>query len=120
MNLLIVAVALIALATSCRHGRRTIIATNDGNTKIRLEYSGMMVLDSTGTILENLSPGGYIKYEDNGGELTVKSRSDGSLLYQLPNGTESKTIAGEGKMMLLRAIKMIRQQQSHQYHALKR
>jgi len=117
INLLIVAVALIALATSCRrHGHRTIIATNDGHSKVRLEYSGRMILDSTGTVLENLSPGGYIKYEDNGGEIEVTGKPGGSLWYELPDGTKSSTITAEGKMMLLRAIKMIRQQQAHQYH----
>ena len=94
ITLLSAAFGLVLLA-SCHFGRRhSIIISNDGNEKIRIEYYGQFSFNNARTAVSSMSPGGYISYERNDEKLEVQRTRVGQIVYKI-NGGRKKNGTGQ-------------------------
>jgi uncharacterized protein YxeA len=108
---IIIVMLLIGTAfTACHRGSRTVIITRIDDSKIKIEYSGAIMLNDDKTGIQGLSHNGYISYNKNGDELDVASGPNGSITYEL-NGEKTSVLNSHGKTLLAEAIKLIAKQQ---------
>lgn len=102
---------IVAIATvACHRGPHVTIVTQSNNVKIKLEYSGTIVLNADRNRIVSISPNGYINYDNNGNEL-IASRGDGDRINYEINGEKLSTLNGNGQALLAEAVKMIAKQQ---------
>ena len=105
-NLFIASLVLMTgIFCSCRHSTR-IIETRSNNDFIKIEYSGNVYLNNTGTAITNISPGGYVKYQTNDKDLEARKNSSGRIIYTMHiGGRPLTTDDAEGRDFLTSVIK---------------
>lgn len=104
LNILIIALAVVCIL-SCHRGKHVVIATQSGNSNIRLEYSGSLAFSSDGTKIEGISKGGYFDFKRNDDQLHVSRDENDHIVYEL-NGTKLAKPDGAAQSMLNEAIRM--------------
>jgi hypothetical protein len=110
LQIIIVALGLITMATACRFGKRhTTIMENGNGSTVKIEYVGQTYFNAEGTAIKSISPNGYVKYSRDGKELMAESDSYGKITYELNDG-DKRTVLNDGdKEFLAQAVKdMIR------------
>lgn len=108
---IIIAMLLMGTAfTACHRGSSTVIITQIDDVKIKIEYSGAIMLNDDKTGIQGLSRNGYINYNKNGDQLYVANDQHGSITYEL-NGNKTTVLNSHGRALLTEAIKLIAKQQ---------
>jgi len=97
--------------TACHTGTHVIVASDDNNTKIKLEYWGTVVLNSDKTAITSVSHNGFIDYKKNDDELRITNGTNGYFSYEL-NGKKAVALDTEGRVLLAEAIRGIAKVQS--------
>ena len=92
--------------TACRTGTHVVVASDDNNTKIKLEYWGTVELNSARTAITSITHGGFIDYKKNDEELRVTNGPNGNFKYEL-NGNKAVALDTEGRALLAEAIRGI-------------
>lgn len=100
-------VLLTAVAiTSCHTGSHVIVASDDNNTNIKLEYWGTVTLNSSKTAITGISHGGFIDYKKNDEELHITKGVNGYLSYEI-NGKKTVALDAEGRGLLAEMVQGI-------------
>ena len=73
---------LLTVACNLGSGRRTVRIKN-GNESLKIEYNGEVFFNAEGTAIEEISPGGYVKYRRNDKKFTAQSVDSGNVTYEL-------------------------------------
>jgi len=113
---LITVIALTVILASCHRGFHvtTISTSTNGNYK-KVEYSGWISFSDDKTAIQSMSPGAYLKFKSNDDDITAKSNSNGVITYEF-SGEKTTRLTGEARQILIRAIKMITDQQAKQVY----
>jgi hypothetical protein len=82
--LLYVILLTLLLSTACHlgWGRRT-VSVNSGGESLKIEYKGEVFFSADGTAIDEISPGGYVKYRRNNKEFIAKPVDSGNVIYKL-------------------------------------
>jgi len=106
LKVIISIMALAALSTACRYGKRHVFIS-EGNhyNSLKIEYSGLAYFNNEGTGIARITPNGHVKYEKDGQEIIANSDANGIITYQVNGGDEQRTLNGNDKMFLARAVK---------------
>lgn len=99
--------AIITLAAACHNGRHTVIIGNTNGHYVKVEYSGDIYLTDDNQGIKNISPGGYVRYENNDESIVAERHHDGRLYYKLNGGDEQSSLNDEGKRLIALAVKDI-------------
>lgn len=104
-------IALLALIitivfTACHTGTHVIVASDDNNNKIKLEYWGTVELNSDRSAITSISHDGFIDYKKNDDELRITNGSNGHFNYEL-NGNKTGALDTGGRALLTAAIQGI-------------
>jgi hypothetical protein len=75
--------ALSAIITSCHFGRHTTIIENGNGHNLRIESSGKVYFNPSGTEIVYVSRGGYLKYKNDDKELKAENDHHGGVKYEL-------------------------------------
>jgi hypothetical protein len=109
LKMLIVILSL-AILTACHFGRRhTIIVENSNDHHLRIEYSGRVAFNSDNTAISNISPGGYVKYENDGRKLKAKRDRDGEIQYELDDDGQQLNMNESNKQFIAEAVRVMAQ-----------
>jgi NAD kinase len=73
---------LLSVACNLGVGTRT-VHINEGNTSLTIEYKGEVFFTADGTAIDEISPGGYIKYRRNGKKFIAEPNDSGNVKYKL-------------------------------------
>ena len=98
---------------ACHQGTHTIIVRQTNDVKIRIEYSGAIMLTDDRTGIQALSHNAYINYDKNGDQLYIADDPHGKIVYEV-NGDKTNALDNHGKALLADAIKIIAKQQVRQ------
>jgi hypothetical protein len=108
LKIVLLIIALGALFTACRFGRRhTTIVENSNNNYMKIEYSGNIYFNHDGTAISSISPGGYVKYQHNDRKLEAKNNRNGGVTYELYDNGEKLSMNDEGKRFIAEAVQMM-------------
>jgi hypothetical protein len=105
-KLALLALMIAIIFTACHSGTHVIVASDDNNTKIKLEYWGTVVLNNDRTAIASISHNGFIDYKKNDEELRITNGSKGYFKYEL-NGNKAVALNVEGRGLLTEAIQGI-------------
>jgi len=83
--LLYVILITVLLSTACNFGRGRTVRINNGSESLRIEYRGEIFFNPEGTAIDEISPGGYVKYRRNNKEFIAKAVDSGNVVYKLYN-----------------------------------
>ncbi len=109
LQLFTILLTVLALQ-ACHRQRHTIIATTTPGMQLKIEYAGQVHFNDEGTDIENISPGGYVKYTLNGESLEAEGDRHGVITYRLNGGKKQITLNTDDKQFVARAVKeMIKQ-----------
>ena len=81
--LLYVILLTILLSTACNLGRGRIVRINNVSESLKIEYNGEIFFNADGTAIDEISPGGYVKYQRNNKEFIAKPIDSGNVTYKL-------------------------------------
>jgi hypothetical protein len=73
---------LLSVACNLGSGRRT-VRINDGNESLKIEYKGEIFFNAEGTAIDEISPGGYVKYQRNDKKFIAERIDTGNITYKL-------------------------------------
>ena len=73
---------LLTVACNLGSGSRT-VRINNGSEKLKIEYKGEVFFTADGTAIEEISPGGYVKYRKNNKEFIAQPIDSGNVTYKL-------------------------------------
>lgn len=97
---------LLALAFGCHMGQRhTIIAENNNNSNLRIEYVGGVFFNYDSTAIAKITPDGFVKYKKDDQGFIAESDNNGRITYRINGGEEQTQLNGADKMFLARAVK---------------
>jgi len=86
--LLYVTLLTVLLTVACNIGSTRTVSINNGNESLKIEYKGEIFFNADGTAIEEISPGGYVKYHRNDKEFTAKPIDSGNVTYKLYFGDQ--------------------------------
>jgi len=102
----LLALIIASIFTACHTGTHVIVASDDNNTKIKLEYWGTVVLNSDKSAIASISHDGFIDYKKNDEELHITNGSNGHFNYEL-NGNKTGDLGFNGRALLTETIQKI-------------
>ena len=79
---------VLLFSTACHYHRyhtRTVKVNNE-NTSLKIEYCGAVYFNDNGTAIEEMAPGGYIKYKKNDSRFFAKCNDEGRISYRISDG----------------------------------
>ena len=107
-QILLLTLSMAAMVSACyNRNHHTIIATENNQTKMRVEYAGRIVFNDDRSGIRNISKDGYFKYERDNQELKADNDGNNHVIYTLPDGSKSATLNDEGRQLLDEAIREI-------------
>lgn len=75
---------LLLILTACHHHRRIrAVEVNNENSSLKIEYCGEILFNESETAIEEISPGGFVKYRKDGKRLIAKCRAGGEVYYSI-------------------------------------
>ncbi|MGG9963909.1 hypothetical protein [Ferruginibacter sp. SUN106] len=82
--LLFVNLLVLLLSVACNLGTQTrTISTSDGTASLKIEYRGEVFFNAEETAIDEISPGGHVKYKLNDNQLTAEPDDSGIVSYKL-------------------------------------
>ncbi len=100
----------LALLAACGFGRRhTTIVENSNDHHLRIEYSGKVAFNTAGTEISNISPDGYVEYQNDDKKLEAKNDGQGGISYELYEGYTKLNLDDNGKKFIAEAVKVMKQ-----------
>jgi len=82
--LLFVILLTILLSVACiLGGNRRTVHMNDGATSLKIEYKGELFFNTDATAIDEISPGGFVKYRRNDKEFIAEPNDSGNVTYKL-------------------------------------
>ncbi len=89
----------------------------DGDNSIEIKWSGKVVFNDDETAVARITPGGYIKFKNNGKRMVAESNMQGDISYRLYDGDFQLALDSTGKKRLAEDI---REMISFGFHAEER
>ncbi len=85
---LTVLLLVLLISTACHHHRyrtRT-VSVNNETSSLKIEYCGNVYFNDNGTDIEEMAPGGYVKYKKNESRFLAKCNDEGKISYRISDG----------------------------------
>jgi hypothetical protein len=95
----------------------TMIIGAGGDHSIEIKWSGKVVFNDDETAVASITPGGYLKFKDNGKRMVAESNMQGDISYRLYDGDFELALDSTGKKLL---VEDIREMVSFGFHAEER
>lgn len=94
-------ILLVVVATGChhRHNRKRTVRVNSDNSSLKIEYSGNIRFNEEQTVIEKISPRGYVKYRKDGKSFTAESDKWGIIHYRINNNEDDENESGNSKLV---------------------
>jgi len=73
---------LLSVACNLGGGRRT-VSIHNGGESLKIEYKGEIFFNADGSSIDEISPGGYVKYRRNNKEFIARPVDSGNVTYKL-------------------------------------
>ncbi|MGC4101036.1 hypothetical protein [Ferruginibacter sp.] len=74
----------LLLSVACNLGSGTrVVSVNNGNETLKIEYKGELFFNTAGTAIDEISPGGRVKYRRNDKELVAEPGDSGNVVYKI-------------------------------------
>jgi hypothetical protein len=82
--LLFVILLTVLLSVACNLGSGTrVVRMNNDSETLKIEYKGEIFFNAEGTAIDEISPGGYVKYRRNDNEFIAQPIDSGNVTYKL-------------------------------------
>lgn len=116
--------ALLAVLTGCNNSGssssinsqsgETTINISDNNSAVQIKHAGTIKLNDVETSIVSISPGGYLRYTNNGREMIAKGETNGTVSYTLrENGGALNANDATGQRFI---TQMLREMHSYGYN----
>lgn len=116
--------ALLAVMTGCNNAGNnstinsqngeTTINIKDDNSAVQIKHAGTIKLNDTETAIVSISPGGYLRYSNNGIEMLAKGEANNTVSYSLrENGGQLNAHDATGQRFI---TQMLREMHSYGYN----
>lgn len=102
---ILAAIILIILASSCYGGKHTTIRSNKNGYITSIEYYGKITFNNGNNSIKSMTPNSYIEFEKNDEKISAERNGDGSIIYDLHNGTKTNTLDNENKQLIAEVLK---------------
>lgn len=118
------AIALLATLAACNNAGsntainnrdgETTISFNEGNSAVEIKHAGDIKLNDNETAIVSISPGGFLRYSNNGRELVAKGEANGNVAYTLrENGGQLNANDAAGQRFI---AQMLREMHDYGYN----
>jgi hypothetical protein len=82
--LLFVILLAVLFSVACNLGSASrTVRINNSNESLKIEYKGEIFFNTEGTVIDEISPGGYVKYKRNDKEFIALPVDSGNVSYKL-------------------------------------
>lgn len=82
--LLYVNLLALLLSVACNLGGHTrSVHTSDGKESLDIEYRGEVFFTTDGTAIDEISPGGFVKYKRNDNKIIAEPNDSGTVTYKI-------------------------------------
>lgn len=116
IRLKLAAIVLLAAMAGCNNpdSKTTInnsqdetsINLKDDNTSMQIKHSGTIKLNDNETAIVSISPGGYLRYTNNGRELSAKGEDNNTITYALrENGGQLNAQDAAGQRFIAQTLR---------------
>jgi hypothetical protein len=81
---------IVVVSTACHYHRyrtRTVSVSND-HSSLKIEYCGDIIFNNNETAIEEMAPGGYVKYRKDDDRFVAECNDQGHISYKV---TEADT-----------------------------
>jgi hypothetical protein len=95
------------LLSACHFGRHSTIVETGDHYYLRIEYAGIIHFNDDGTAISSISPGGYVKYENNDKRLEAQNNDQGGISYELSDDGEKLHLDNRGKEFIAQAVRVM-------------
>ncbi len=115
-TLVITAIILTGICSSCEIGYNSSFNHSDGRTTINIrdetgrmaiEYRGDITLTDDETAIESISPGGYLKYEKNNIKVEAQNNTNGEVVCKVYDDNNEIPLNDKRQRALSNAIKQM-------------
>jgi hypothetical protein len=106
IRIIVLGIAIIGIFHACGIGQHhTTIVENSGDRYLKIEYAGYVHFYSDGSAISSISPGGYVKYQNNDKELEAKSNDMGGVKYELYEDGQKLSLDANGRRFIADAVR---------------
>lgn len=106
IQLLAIALGLITLLSACHYGRgHVIISTDDGSSRVRIEYYGQVAFNAAKTAISYISPRGYVRYEKDDERIDAYRNRNGQIVYRINGGDKKIALDDNDRLFVAEAVK---------------
>jgi cytochrome c1 len=95
----------IIVVSACHRGKHVTIRSNTNGAITSIEYYGKIVFTEDNTGIKNMAPNSYIEFKKNDEKISAQRNADGSIIYDLHNGTKTNTLNNENKQLITEVLK---------------
>jgi len=82
--LLFITLLAVLLSVACNLGSGTrVVSINNGSEILKIEYKGEIFFNAERTMIDEISPGGYVKYRRDNKEFIAQAADSGNVTYKL-------------------------------------
>ena len=89
---------VIVVSTACHYHRyrtKTIRVSND-HSSLKIEYCGDIIFNNNETAIEDMAPGGYVRYRKDDDRFTAECDDEGRISYKIIDGDTRLNISDPG------------------------
>jgi hypothetical protein len=107
LKILTVVSWIAILLSACHFGKHSTIIETGNNYYLRIEYAGTIHFNDDGTAISSISPGGFVKYQNNEKKLEAQNNRDGGISYELSDNGEKLGLDNRGKEFIAQAVRVM-------------
>lgn len=105
---LLILIGAISILTACMHpGKHTTIVVRDDHNTTKIEYAGKIIFNDQQTRIEDISIGGYVRYQHNDIKIDAENDGHGNVAYEIYSDGDKQPMDEKGKKLLSDAVKDI-------------
>ena len=106
-RIFLVIAAVSVIITSCHFGRHTRIVETGNNHYLSIESYGKVHFNPSGTEIEYVSRGGYLKYKNDNKELKAENDGQGGVKYELKDYGQKLDPKTNGRAFIADAVRIM-------------
>ncbi|RKR83861.1 hypothetical protein BDD43_4076 [Mucilaginibacter gracilis] len=106
INFILLAAFIIIALTACRQGKHVVIQNDNNGVLTRMSYYGKIAFADDNMSIKSMSPDSYIEFKMDGEKL-IAQRENGSIIYELSDGTKTNTLSEDNKHFIASVLKRV-------------
>ena len=105
---------IIALAAcTLGHHHHTTVIEKSNNHYLKIEYSGEVNFNNTGTAIQSISRNGYVEYQNDDKKLEARNDGRGGINYELYEGYDKLPLDSKGREFIANAVRVMIEKTRH-------